>query len=205
MPAEDTLRDAEYGLTMIKQNLGTDRLQYHLKAFLTSLKSVFDYLLEDYNKKYSLEITEDEDLTEKRFEERARRLRHDEAQRFIAWWKAKKQQVRSDRRCAFLLDRHGRRDLIVHRKRIPMRADVQVFDTATATVTVRVEKYDKQGTLYEVSESEPAEPAQAPTPKPSTIEFYFDGFDIENIVSVCKHCIETLKNVIEEARRNFPL
>ena len=205
MPAEDSLRDAEYGLTMIEQNLGTDKLQYHLKAFLTSLKSVFDYLLEDYNNKYSLGITEDEDLTEKRFEERARRLRHDEAQRFIAWWKAKKQQVRSDRRCAFLLARHGRRDLIVHRKRIPIRGDVQFFDTVKGTAAFRVEKYDKHGNLYEVRESEPTEPAQAPPPSASKIEHYFDGFNEESVVSVCRCCFEAIRDVIEEARRNFPL
>ena len=190
---------------MIDENLGTDRLQYHLRAFLTSLKSVFDYLLEDYNKKYSLGITEDEDLNEKTFEKRARRLRHNEAQRFIAWWKVKKRQVQSDRRYAFLLARHGRRDLLVHRRRVPVRADVHFFDTGTASVHFRVEKYDNQSNLYEVRESELAEPAQAPAPRPSTIEFYFDGFDGESIVSVCQYCFETIKNVIEEARRDFPL
>lgn len=204
MPAEDSLRDAEYGLTMIEQNLGTDKLQYHLRAFLTSLKSVFDYLLEDYNQKYSLGITEDEDLNARRFEEKARQLGHNEAQRFIAWWKVKKGQVKSDRRCAFLLARHGRRDIMVHRRRVPMRVDVEVFESITISDRVRVEKYNNQGKLLEVRESEPTKPP-SPAPKPSTIEFYFDGFDIENVVSVCKHCFETLKNVIEEARRNFPL
>ena len=189
---------------MIKQNLGTDRLQYHLRAFLTSLKSVFDYLLEDYNKKYSLGITEDEDLSEKIFEETARRLGHNEAQRFIAWWKVKKKQVQSDRRCAFLLARHGRRDLIVHRRRVPMRAEVHIFDSVTAHVHIRVEKYNKQGDLVQVSESEPAEPTQAPAPRPSTIEFYFDQFEGESTVSVCQYCFEAIKNMIEEARRNFP-
>lgn len=205
MPTENILRDAEYGLTMIKQNLRTDKLQYHLRAFLAALRGVLDYLLEDYNKEYSLGIPESQDLREETFAQRAKKLRHDEAQRFIEWWRTKKREVETDSTYKFLLARHGRRDLIVHRRHVPIRTDAQVFDTATASIHFRVEKYDKKGDLYEVTESEPAKPAQAQAPKPSTIESYFVGFNGESVVSVCQSCFEILKNVIEEARRNFPL
>ena len=65
MSVEDLIKDAEYGIDQLKSN--PVYYSFYLRAELATLKGITDYLLEEYNGKYSLGITLDENLKRKIF------------------------------------------------------------------------------------------------------------------------------------------
>jgi len=99
----------------------------------------------------------------------------------------------------------NKRHIDVHRTQIkPDLAKIEVRDTITLSESVRVEKYDTEGKLIEISES----PKEPPKPKPKesevSVAWFFKEYDIEPVISVCEKYFQMMKDFVEEAEQNFP-
>jgi len=71
LTADEKIKEAEFFLQKIIENYEKSPLvEYYFHAFLTSTRSISDYLLEDYNKKYNFNITDYEEDFRKKFKDK---------------------------------------------------------------------------------------------------------------------------------------
>jgi hypothetical protein len=72
MTVNDKIKEAEYFLGKIKSSPFNDELNYLVSAFLSAARSIPDYLLEDYNIKFGLNIPLTDILYIRTFEKEAK-------------------------------------------------------------------------------------------------------------------------------------
>ena len=119
MSVDNALSEAEYGIRKMKENAAP--FDFYFKGTLACLKSVLDYLLEEYNSKYSVGIGDNEILTEDTFESRAKSSKNSAAISFIASYKVAKAKLLADPKCGKLLGPRGSRNIAIHRRELPKR------------------------------------------------------------------------------------
>lgn len=83
--SEEGIQEAEFFLNELRSSQpGQSEFIYFLKAFLTSCVSILDYLLEDANRIFSLNISEKEPIRDNFFLKKAES--NYEANEFYKWW-----------------------------------------------------------------------------------------------------------------------
>lgn len=85
----------------------------NIRSFLTSTNSIFDHLLEEYNKKFNLKISLQKDLYPRTFKEAAEKQKNVDALKFITDFSAKKKIIESYPILGALIKR---RDQDIHRE-----------------------------------------------------------------------------------------
>ena len=131
MEAKEKIREAEFWLEKIRAPFNNAnqktviiltgkalrQWKSYLSAFLTSMRSIPDYILEDYNVKHSLGIALEDRLSPKTFEKRVKQIKDEKerrkAQKFLEFWKAKMKEITEDPACSFLIKL---RHIAVHRR-----------------------------------------------------------------------------------------
>jgi len=202
MEADKKLRGAFYHLQRMEQTYLKDEESfiYELEAFLVKLRSVLDVLLEDFNKKFGLGISLEEELYPSVFEERAQKLNNAEAMRFIKWWRDKKNLMRNGKFGSILFTK---RNISVHRKVIrPDLKEIALYDVVLPTDSVTIEKYDEKGNLIEELKTLPI-PPRSVEPEPPKVDWYFNDFPEENVLEVSRKLYQIVKEFIEEAKAQF--
>ncbi len=196
------LEKAEFFLQKMREFYGNPKeFNYYLSAFLAALRSIPEYLLEEYNGKYGLNIPMAKKLTPKLFEDRARLIGHKNALQFIEFWKGKMQQFGEDSAGSLLF---SKRNLDIHRK--PVRPDlvkVMIPVTVTVQASIRAEKYDQEGKFVEVRES-PREPPPKVEETKGSVDWFFKEYEDEPIITICERFLKLMKDFIREAHESFP-
>lgn len=196
------LREAEFFLVKMHdlQNVQEEFI-YCLNAFLSAARSVPDYLLEDYNVKYSLQIPLSDKLHADTFERRAKKLGNQDAISFIRWWKDKVKALMENPIFSLLTNK---RHIAVHRTQIrPDLVKIDMHEHITISASIKIETYNKDGKLVQTYKS-----PEQPPPKPGKSEVHSDWFFSENekepIISVCKKYLDMMRKIVAEAELRFP-
>ena len=117
MTSDEKIGEAERWLTKIRNSehrKNRIELEDNIKAFLNSVNSIPDHLLEEYNKKFNLGINLENKLYPKSFEKIAKQNGNQDALDFISTFKEEKGKVESDPIGKTLIPK---RDLDTHRER----------------------------------------------------------------------------------------
>lgn len=146
MVVDQKIVEAEYFLDKIKNAIKREDFIPNLSAFLSSARSIADYLLEDYNLKFGLQISLNDKLYPHTFEDIARQKNSRNALAFIYFYNTEFDKVKQDQICALLLIK---RNIKVHRTDVSLQASfsVPLTDTIDIHDSVSVEVRDKYGNL----------------------------------------------------------
>jgi len=202
MEADKKIQGATYHLQRMEDFYlkNWEYLIYELEAFLVTVRSVPDVLLEDYNVKFSLGISLGEQLYPKTFEDRARQLQNKQAINFIEWWKKKVNQIRSDKLGSLLF---GKRNVSVHRKVVtPDLQKITLHEDIHITESVIIRQYDTNGNLIKEIKS-PESPPKPIKSKPAEIDWCFTDYPDDNVVDVSRKLLRIIQQYVEEAKRRF--
>ena len=207
MPAKQKLKEAEFFLEKLRglQALPQDLIKqteskYYLEAFLSAAVSVLDYLLEDYNVKFSLNIPLSCKLYPETFEKAAQKVSNQSALSFIEWWKEEKKTLEKDPTVKLLINK---RHIDVHRIQIkPDLAKVVLRDSIYISSSVEVELF-REGKLVETRKSAEQHP-QSRKKAETTFDWFFSECPDESVLVVCEKFLCKLTGFIAEAEQSFP-
>lgn len=204
MYGKDKLKEAEDFLEKIKkyyQQEVRDEFLFDLSAFLSSVRSVPDYLLEGYNLKYSLNIPLSDKLYPSTFEKEAKQSHNSDAILFIKWWKNYIKNLQTDPIFSLL---KSKRDISIHRKQIkPDLAKLEIKETIHLSDSIKIQKYDQEGRLIETFESEIKDVPKAEKSE-VTFNWFFSEYEREPVINVCEKYLNIMKKFVKEAELKFP-
>ena len=194
---------AHYRLNRIRETYGRPEFIYELNCFLSAIRSIPEYLLEEYNVKYSLNIP-DKDFLSQKFKKVAKEKNNKQAIKFFEWWSAEDKRLREDDIGKLVL---SKRDISIHRRTIrPDRGEVEPTEHVRVIRSIRIEKRDAEGRLIETFElprpsvpiKEPPEEAEVKT------DWFFKDHPDENVLEVCEKIYEMMIKLVEAAHLKFP-
>ena len=197
MGVDTAISHAQYGIDKMKAN--ADPFDFYLKGTLACLKGILDYILEEYNSKYSVGIGDAEILNADNFETKAKSCRNPAAIPFIASYKAEKARLLTDPRCAKLLAPRGSRDIAIHRKDLPKKIAVTLY--ASVSTSVHVVVRDAKGNITSTGDSPP--PPAKVNPPPET-HYYLSDWPNDDIPTLCEYTLNALRRFIASLRTNYP-
>lgn len=207
MSAKAKLEEAKFfleklhGLQSLPQDLDIQRESHcYLSAFLPTAVSVIDYLLEDYNTNFSLNILPTKKLYPKTFERAAKETGNQAALQFFQWWRKEKKALENDPIGKLLI---GKRHVDVHRMQTkPDLAKIGVKDYIHVSGSVVVRKF-QEGKEVEIYRS-PEQPSPSPKATETTFDWFFSEYPDEPIITVCDKFLDRLTSLILEAEQKFP-
>jgi len=197
MTALNKIEEAEFFLRKMRESYRKEFI-YYLSAFLSSTKSIPDYLLEEYNNKYKLNIPINRILNAHIFEKRARYGDHKEALRYIKFWKQRMKKLKSDAIGSFLF---SKRNIAIHR--IQPKPDI-----TEVKMQLRVHEPSKVEVVFEPEgRVRVYETQKGKTPKievgSQQVDWFFKEYKKEPIITLCEKLLDNLKNFVYEAKKNF--
>lgn len=189
MNADDKIKEAEFFLQKIIENYEKDPfVEYYFHAFVISTRSISDYLLEDYKVKYGFDIPDDEKKFPEKFKEKAYAF-GGEALEFHKWYDRQITKITSDNIGSELWKK---RNFIIHRGG---------------------EKLDNlsQRILHNMGIDLPKDtaiPIQGNNDEPlrflPTTTIYLESMAYVDLKVVCEAFLSLMKEMVLEARRQFP-
>ena len=200
MTTESMIQSAKYGIVKMKEG---NEFDYYFRGTLACLKGVLDHLLEEYNKKFGLQIGVEANLGIKTFRKAAKKSANPEAVRFIDFFENERSALFADSRVGLLLETHGVRDQEIHREEQPRDFGVVLHEMVTARASFKVERYDASGRpIWSTTESEEA---HAPSVKPHEVHYYLQSWNrTEDIPALCEYCVKQLEAFVVKFRSAFP-
>ena len=93
MSGKQHVNDAEYFLRLLRTKYSREEVRLLLTAFLTITKGVSDYLFEEYNLKFGLNIPLCARLDIDRFEDEAKKQNNHAALNFVNYFKSASFQI----------------------------------------------------------------------------------------------------------------
>ncbi len=189
-------------LLSIHQDADAEKeIQDCLDALLSDFVIVPEYLLQDFNLKFGLNIPLTERYFRREFQSKAKRTGNQAALQFISWWGKQLDLLREDPIGGLLIgkrniDRH-RTPVILDLTKIAVRLTIPV-----PKISYKVEVF-QDGKLLETSGS-----AEQPSPNPKKTEItsgrFFSEHPDESIVTVCEKFLAKLINFASAAEQKFP-
>jgi hypothetical protein len=207
MSAKQKLEEAKFfleklhGLQSLPQDFDKQtESKYYLAAFLSAAASVPDYLLEDYNAKFSLNISLSDKLYPDTFERAAKRTDNQPALLFLQWWKKEKKALEKDPIGELLI---GKRHIDTHRVQIkPDLAKFVVSDSIHISGSLEAKLF-RDGKLVETRKSaEQLAPSREETE--TTFNWFFSEYPDEPVLTVCEKFLDRVTSFVAEAERRFP-
>lgn len=207
MSAEQKLEEAKFYLHKLlelqsfPQDIDVQKaLKYYLSAFLSASASVRDYLLEDFNVKFCLNISLTEKLQRHKFEKEARRSGNQAALQFVQWWRKQDDALRSDPIGRLLINK---RHIDIHRVQAkPDLAKITAKETLDVSESAELKVF-KDGKLVETRKSA-EQPAPTPKETETTFDWFFSEYPNEPIITVCEKFLDKLTKFVSEAEQKFP-
>lgn len=208
MSAKGKLEEAKFfleklhGLQSLPQDLDTQRKSYcYLSAFLSAAVSVTDYLLEDYNAKFSLNIALTEKLYPETFEKAAKKTGNQAALQFFRWWRKEKKALENDPIGKLLI---GKRHIDIHRVQTkPDLAKIEIRNTIHPSGSLEIKRFSREGKLVETRKT-PEQPPAKPKAGETTFDWFFTEYPDEPVITVCDKFLDKLTSLVSEAEQNFP-
>ncbi len=199
MNADDKIIEAEFFLQKIIENYNEfPFVEYYFHAFVTSTRSIADYLLEDYNVKYDLKIPDDERNFRKKFKEKAYTLGDakcpqcgfldERALEFDKWYDRQITKITSDNIGSELWNK---RNFIIHRG----GGQIEDFSQKIARdmgidipkgVAIQIQSHDGE-----------------PNRSLPTTTIYLESMAYVDLKEVCEKFLSLMKEMVLEAHRQF--
>jgi len=202
MVVKETLEKARYHLKRMEEIYDKPEFRYELNSFLSTIASVPEHLLEDYNIKYSLKIPDHEQLIRK-FKDVANRKNNQQAITFYKWWKNEYDKLKKDKLCSLVI---GKRHISIHRRIVkPDLTKVVIEETIHLTDSVSIVVRDSEGRIKDTYKS-PEPPKQKVTPEKTEakVTFSFKEYPEGDVSEICKKIYEMMEKFVEDANSKFP-
>ena len=204
--------DAEYFLDIIKAKHTRDEIRPNLKAFLSIARGIPDYILEDYNNNFGLDIPLVDDtgqhqniLTSGTFRKEAKDKNNQEALKFIEFFDNEFKNVKNESVVKLLFEK---RNITIHRTDLSIRADLQASITEQVTISesVSVIVRDKDGNIKQQSNTKENDEQQAKHSE-STIKtkWFFEDHPQTEVQDVCHILLEKMKDFVNKIHEKFPI
>lgn len=209
MSAKKKLLEAEFFLEKLRdssQALPQDLQRQweshcYLSAFLSAAVSVIDYLLEDYNTKFSLNIPLADKQFRKTFEREAKRTGNQAALDFLDWWRGEREALEKKDPIGRLLI--GKRHIDIHRVETkPDLAKVGMSGTIPISGSL-VAKLIVDGEVVETRTSPDQAPVE-PEVRETTFDWFFSEYPDEPVITVCDKFLDMVGSFVSEAEKRFP-
>lgn len=188
--------DSFYGLSCIIEN--KEPLDFYLRGTLSSLKSIFDYLMEDYANEYSLKLNRkcNENLQDT-FVRIARETDNKDALTFIKFYGKERNKLFENKEVRFLLGYDGVRNLDLHGR--PKFKILWVDGEAAYRRDHKIPK-DQPVDRWEVI-FHPYKPQDEKYP---FSYFTFEGYENEDGQTICYVTCKKVSSFLELIRETFP-
>jgi hypothetical protein len=190
MGVDATIVLAQYGINKMKTN--AEPFDFYFRGTLVCLKGILDYILEEYNVKYSVGIGFSENLNADSFDYQAKARKNAAAASFIASYKTERNKLLADPRCAKLLKTRGSRDIEIHRRELPR--DTWAFRHLGVTVNVG-DDAEANSQRREIPNSRP---------EPVEIRYFLQDWQNDDIPTLCELTLNALRNFVATLRSNYP-
>lgn len=174
MAVVEKIEEAEYFLDKIKKANGRKDFIPNLNAYLSATRSITDYLLEDYNIKYGLNIPLDERLDMDIFKIVAKARTNPNAIAFIKGYNNFFDKLKRDKITKLLLTK---RNIGVHRTDLPLQKKVSVSI---------IENVDKRSTVSN-----------------TTVKWFFDDYPEEEVLEVWKEFLRLMKEFVNKVTSKY--
>lgn len=189
MTADDKIKEAEFFLQKIIESYSEfPFIEYYFHAFVTSVRSISDYLLEDYNIKYNLKIPDNEPDFRKKFREKAYSV-GGEALEFDKWHDRQITRIKSDPIGSDLWDK---RNFIMHRggeklDDLSQRISREMGKDIPKGVAIGIQGYDGEPMRF----------------FPTTV-IYTKSLKWVDLKEACEKFLSLMKEMVLESHRQFP-
>jgi len=201
MTAQEKIREAEYRLNGIL-NAPLDVVQFEVSPFLTATHSIYDHLLQDFANRFALGIIPQ--LNTGSFEQKARKLKNVQAEKFITWYRAEKKVLVENNRFGFLFDL---RHIDVHRQvpktilRLETKGPMTFSAGTTTEIPIVFTPLGHEAKVEGISKNGTREVGKVEA-KASTIAF-FEGHPDIDIVTVCTEFLNAAKAFVSLAYKLY--
>jgi hypothetical protein len=211
LAVQEQLQDAQYFLRIIRIKDTRDEIRPNLKAFLSTARSIPDYILEDYNNNFGLGIP----LTDNSGQ-RQNRLKHDtfmkeaknknnqDALKFIDFFDNEFKNLVNEPIVKLLFEK---RNITIHRTGPSVRAEIQATITETISISesVSVIVRDEDGNIKQQSHTKQNEDEHA-QPSEGTIKtkWFFEDYPQREVSDVCHDLLEKMKDFVNKIHGKFP-
>lgn len=194
MGVDETIKETEYGIRRMKED--AQPFDFYLKGTLVCLKGALDYLLEEYNSKYSVGIGEKDFLDAGRFRDRVNG-KNPKAEAFTDEYDREKKKLLADPKCEKLLGTRGSRDIVVHRKQLEKKVAMRAYEDRTMVMNIvtRDAKGNDIGTI-----SPPLQPVPVGSPE---VVYFLSDWPNDDVCSLCEYTLGELKKLIGTLRSKF--
>ncbi len=199
MVVSDKIEEAEFFLKQMSVVYPNSEMQHYVSAFMSATKSIGDYLLEDYNQKFVLNIPLDEKLTIERFKKEANRQNNLMAQKFIAYYEQEFDKIKKDPLASMFINK---RNVNIHRKTTdkPMHANVNI--QVGITESVEVVARDKDGNIIGRRSTAPQEPPRSESKV--EVKWFFSEYMSDEVPVVCEKFLSLMKTFASKMLQTFP-
>lgn len=174
MAVKGKIKEAKYFLDKIERAGRREDFIPNLSAFLCAAKSIPDYLLEDYNVKYGLDISLSQRLDKRIFQKVATERKNPNAQAFIKGYNERFDELMKNKIAKLLLIK---RNIKVHRADLPLQKNV------SASIIENVDKH------YTTSNT--------------TVRWLFDDYKEAEVIEVCKEFLRLMKEFVKNLTSKY--
>jgi hypothetical protein len=224
LAVEDQIEDAEYFLQRLRASSSRKEMRANLGAFLAASRSIADHLLEDYNLKFALNIPLDEKLTYKKFKEEAINKKDKTALAFLIFYKNEFNKLKQDKKGQYNIGKLllEKRNIKIHRKEIPVRADffrsiteqIHISESVSIVVTDKNGNIKQQSTsqqenaredknLLQKKDNEPQEYTE-PVNDKAGVNWYFVDYQQKELLEICDDFLKMMKAFVKRVQSKFP-
>jgi hypothetical protein len=212
LAVQEQLQDAEYFLRIIRSKDTRDEMRPNLKAFLSTARSIPDYILEDYNNKFVLGIPLTDDSGQRQikldhniFRKEANNKNNQDALKFINFFDNEFKNLVREPVVKLLFEK---RNITIHRTSPSVRAEIQASITETISISegVSVIVRDEYGNIKQQSHTKQNEEERA-QPSESTIKtkWFFEDYPQREVPDVCHDLLEKMKDFVNKIHGKFPI
>ena len=199
MVTEKRLEKAKFHIDSINKLIKMDadgapinslKIEYHTEDCLTAIRSVSDYILEDYNKEFGLGLPLNDLRFKENFEQQANITNNARAISFVNDYNSKFRILYRDPILNYLREK---RNISIHRKEIQPIAE-------------RTKPYDVDVLLGNSEDFKDQDiKKEDTTVKTATIGWFFEDERKYTIDYLCQYYYEKLKVFLQDIRKIYPL
>ena len=192
MDTRSKLEEAKYFLdAFVKTKDDLKVFSFNLSAFLSAWRSVLDVMLYDFAEHYSIGFTRQDVITDQYFKAVSEALKHNDALKFIEWWRKKQGILKQNPLWA-------KRILIVHRGYPTITSTHTFYVSGSGGTSITT---TPPGFMY-VEPSEGVIPVTTQQPS-SKVEVQFSDFPDIEVMDMCAQAFHEMEKVVEEAEATF--
>lgn len=197
------LKEANYFLNHMKKfdilhATSLSEFDYYHSAFLSAWASVMDLMLFNFANKYRLGFSDEDRLDEERFEIAARALKHDQAMKFLAWYKGEKKNMRE--KDALLRKITSKRHMNIHRARPEVNYAMEVHEFYMPTGSMGVSAVLQPTAVGVDNVTEDTAPDRTFL---EIAQIWYQDIPNIDVRDVCNYAFEYMKRIVETARKEY--